>query len=266
MILRLLSLVTVILLSVGLAAAPVAAFDLSEESVTPQFSKFKPACFELLDCQTGKTFRYNSEQCGKRLAPMSTFKIFNALAGLDSGVLADANHLMKWDGQKRWADSWNQDHTLASAMRESVVWYFQNVAAAVGQTRMKKYMEAVHYGNEDISGGITKFWLANTLTISADEQVDFIKRLYFNQLPFSRKAMETVKRITELKKTEAGELHGKTGSNRENGKWILGWFVGYVIHDGRPYVFATNIQGEDGAWGKQAREITEQILHTAGLL
>jgi len=238
----------------------------SQESVAARFKDYKSACFELLDCKSGKTFRYNADQCSKRLAPMSTFKIFNALAGLDSGVLKGADHPMKWDGEKRWADAWNQDQTLATAMRESVVWYFQKVASGVGEERMKKYMQEVHYGNEDISGGITQFWLASTLSISADEQVDFVKRLYFDALPFSKRSMTIVKQITELKKTPLGELHGKTGSDRQAGKWVLGWFVGYVVHEGQPYVFATNIQSADGAWGKQAREITEQILQESGLL
>lgn len=197
---------------------------------------------------------------------MSTFKIFNSLAGLDSGVLKDANHPMKWDGQKCFYDSWNQDQTLATAMRDSVVWYFQRVASDVGEERMKKYIQSVNYGNEDISGGITQFWLAGTLSISADEQVDFIRKLYFDALPFSKRSMTIVKQITELKTTPQGELHGKTGSHNQEGKWVLGWFVGYVVHEGQPYVFATNIQAADGAWGKKAREITEHILQESGLL
>jgi beta-lactamase class D len=250
----------------GIFCSSVPAAELSEEAVAARFRNYKPACFELLDCKSGKRFRYNAEQCARRLAPMSTFKIFNALAGLDCGFLKNADHPMKWDGEKRWADAWNQDQTLASAMRESVVWYFQKVAAGVGEAKMKKYLQAAHYGNEDISGGITQFWLASTLSISADEQVDFIKKLYFDELPFSKHAMTVVRQITELKKTAAGELHGKTGSDRENGKWVLGWFVGYVVHDGQPYIFATNIQGTDDTWGKKAREITEQILQESGLL
>lgn len=242
------------------------AKDLSQDSVAPFFEKYKTGCFELLDCKSGKIFRYNPEQCSKRLPPMSTFKIFNSLAGLDCGVLKDANHPMKWDGKKRWIDSWNQDQTLASAVRNSVVWYFQNVAQSVGEARMKKYIESVHYGNEDISGGITQFWLGSSLRISADEQVNFVKRLYDDTLPFSKRSMQVVKEITELKKTQLGELHGKTGSDRQDGKDVLGWFVGYVVHDGQPYVFATNIQAEDAAGGKKAREISEEILGEAGLL
>ena len=242
------------------------SIEMSSESIAPHFKNYSSSCFEMLDCSTGKVFKYNPEQCSKRLPPMSTFKIFNSLVGLETGVLKDENHLMKWDGQKRWIDSWNQDQTLASAVKNSTVWYFQNVASAVGEERMKKFIQAAHYGNEDISGGITKFWLGSTLKISADEQVDLVKGLYSNSLPFSKRSMEIVRKITELKSTEKGELHGKTGSDRVDGKDVLGWFVGYVVHDKHVYVFATNIQGSDGAWGPKAREITENILTENGYL
>jgi beta-lactamase class D len=252
-------------LAAGFCLAADAA-ELNQESVAGRFKEYKTGCFELLDCSTGKVFRYNPEQCATRLAPMSTFKLFNALAGLDSGVLKGAAHKMKWDGEKRWVDDWNRDQTLATAMRDSCLWYFQKVAEGVGEKKMKEYMQAVHYGNEDISGGLTRFWLGNTLSISADEQVNFVRRLYFDELPFSKKSMKTVKEITGVKKTAQGDLHGKTGTDMVDGRYTLGWFVGYVVHKGQPYIFAANIQGSDGARGAKAREICQQVLQEAGLL
>jgi beta-lactamase class D len=248
------------------AASASTSTEPSEETVAPLFKPYENGCFELLDCRTGKIFRYNAEQCAKRLPPMSTFKIFNSLAGLDAGVLSDENHKMKWDGTKADIASWNQDHTLQSAVKNSVVWYFQKVASDVGEERMKKYIKSAKYGNEEISGDITQFWLGEPLSISADEQVQFIRKLYGDSLPFSKRSMKIVKKITEVKKTAKGELHGKTGTGGANGKRYLGWFVGYVVHEGKPYVFATNVQADDGAWGSKAREITEKILQTSGLL
>lgn len=250
-----------------IAAPPVMATQLSDKAVAPLFKSYKTGCFELLDCETGKyVFRYNPEQCAKRLPPQSTFKIFNSLAGLDCGVLKDANHKMKWDGRKYQMEPWNHDQTLASAMSNSVVWYYQKVAQDIGEERMKKYIQSAHYGNDDISGGITQFWLNNSLKISADEQVDFIRRFYAGDLPFSKRSIDIVKEITELKTTPKGELHGKTGSQGQGDKLVMGWFIGYVVHEGHPYAFATNIEGTDRTWGRKAREITENILVKAGLL
>src|SRR5438477_11876726 len=112
---------------------------------------------------------------------------------------------------------------------------------------MKKYIHLVHYSNEDLSAGITKFWLGTSLKISADEQIEFLKGLYHDKLPFFKRSMDIVNKIIRLKETPEGVLSGKTGSDLANGKGILGWFVGYVVHNGNPYFFATNIEATDGA-------------------
>jgi len=212
------------------------------------------------DTKTEHYIRYNPKLCSTQLSPMSTFKIFNSLVGLETGVIENENHSMVWDGTKRWNDNWNRDQTLQSAMTNSVVWYYQNLASSVGEERMKKFIQEAHYGNEDISGGITKFWLGNTLKISADEQVDFLKRLVNDDLPFSKRSMAIVRGLIRLEQTEKGSLYGKTGSNQVDNKWTLGWFVGYVAQPERIYIFATNIQAPDGASGIKARELTEQLL------
>jgi beta-lactamase class D len=173
---------------------------------------------------------------------------------------------MSWDGTKYVVASWNQDHTLQSAMTNSVVWYFQRVAASVNEERMRQFIAEANYGNQDISGGITKFWLGSSLKISADEQVEFIKRLVNDELPFSKRSMAIVRGLIRLAETPKGTLCGKTGTDRENGKNLLGWFVGYIAQPGRTYVFATNIEDSDDAWGPRARQLTEKILTEARIL
>ena len=51
-------------------------------------------------------------------------------------------------------------------MKQSVVWYYQELARRVGPERMQKWVTAFRYGNEDISGGIDRFWLESALRIS----------------------------------------------------------------------------------------------------
>jgi bla regulator protein BlaR1 len=238
---------------------------LTQEQLAQFFKGYKSS-FVLLDTKTGHYLRYNPQLCDMQLSPCSTFKIFNSLVGLETGVLKNENHPFTWDGTKYDITSWNRDHTLQSAVTNSVVWYFQHVASLVGEERMKKFIEEAHYGNQDISGGITKFWLGSTLKISANEQVMLLKGLVDDELPFSKRSMAIVRGLIRLKETDTGTLYGKTGSDMVKGKWILGWFVGYVVKPGRTFVFATNIQAADGAWGKKARELTEKLLTESGLL
>ncbi len=232
---------------------------LAQEQLEKIFEDYE-ASFVLFDTKTLSYVRYNPQLCSTQLSPMSTFKIFNALVGLETGVLENENHPMAWDGTKYDISSWNADQTLQSAMSNSVVWYFQRLASAIGEDRMKGFIQKVHYGNEDISGGITKFWLGSSLKISADEQVTFLNQLIDDQLPFSKRSMAIVRNLIKLDRIPEGALHGKTGSDWVNGKWILGWFVGYLAQPERTYIFATNIQAPDGAWGKTASELTMKIL------
>ena len=248
-------------------SAALAKFS-SQAEVVDLSSAFKgyTGTFLMLDEKTGKVICYNPERAKQRFSPCSTFKIFNALAGLDCGVLKGKNDLEKWDGKKDSRVELNKDHTLQSAMKDSVVWYFQRVAAKIGEERMNKYLHAVHYGNMDMSAGLTKFWLSDdSIKLSADEQIEFLKRLDKRELPFSETAMDTVSDIIKLKKTERGELSGKTGTLGKNNKRVMGWFVGYVKHDNDTYIFATNVAGND-VWGAKARQITETILEQRGLL
>ncbi|OLE78143.1 MAG: hypothetical protein AUF76_19870 [Acidobacteria bacterium 13_1_20CM_2_65_9] len=75
-------------------------------------------------------------------------------------------------------ESWRRDHTLASAMRNSVVWYFQRIAEKLGMARERDYLKRFDYGNADPSSGLTTFWLGQSLMISPDEQLRFLRRLY----------------------------------------------------------------------------------------
>jgi len=219
--------------------------------------------FVLYDLNLKRYIRYNPERCAERFIPASTFKIMNSLIGLETGIIPDADYVIKWDGTKYDIPAWNQDHTLRTAIQNSVVWYYQELARRVGEKKMQEYVDAAHYGNQDISGKIDTFWLEGGLRISAEEQVEFLKRLYKGELPFSQRSMNIVKEILVLEKTETYQLSGKTGS----GQRITpheSWFVGYLETKGNVYFFATNIEGSDGS-GDKAREIAQNILQNLGL-
>jgi bla regulator protein blaR1 len=223
-------------------------------------------CFVLYDLNNDSYTRFNPKRCDIRLSPCSTFKIPNSMIGLETGVISDQNHLYKWDGKKRWLDSWNKDHTLKTAISHSVVWYYQRLAEQVGQKRMSEYIKKLQYGNQDISSGLTTFWLGGSLKISAHEQIEFIKRFYKNDLPFTQRSINITKEILILEKNNEYTFRGKTGSGMVPDKTSWGWFVGYVTCDDNAYIFATNIEAQKGANGGAAREITKNILRSMSLI
>jgi beta-lactamase class D len=111
---------------------------------------------------------------------------------------------------------------------------------------MKRWIDTLRYGNDDISGEIDKFWLGGSLLISANEQVEFLKRLQRDDLPFSRRSMEIVREILVLEKTESCVLRGKTGFSVNGKDLAAGWFVGYIERAGNVYFFACNIASRNG--------------------
>jgi beta-lactamase class D len=225
-----------------------------------EFFSNENGTFLLRDVKTGKSFVYNQERATTRLTPESTFKVPNALIGLQVKAVRDEYDVKRWDGVKREFDTWNRDHTLGSAMRESAIWYYQEMARDIGEQRMKEWVQKISYGNEDISGGIDHFWLNSSLKISALEQANFIEKLYKEELPFDKPVMKTVKRMMIQEEGDHYTLYGKTGTRLSD--MGLGWYVGFIKVDNHSYVFITNVDGS----GTQAKNITLNILKKYNLI
>lgn len=228
-----------------------------------EFFPRQEGTFILKDMQTGKMFVYNPARASVRQSPCSTFKIMNALIGLQTKVVQDEYDVKRWDGINRELAAWNRDHTLGSAMRYSVVWYYQAMARDIGVERMQYWLDQGSYGNRDISGGIDRFWLSSSLTISPLEQLEFLEKLYTGTLPFDKDVMKTVKQMLLLEEEDTYTLYGKTGSSKDN----LGWFVGFVNVKGRAYLYATQLDSpQSSTGGPFAKKVTLDILKKYGLI
>lgn len=232
------------------------------------FNNYKGA-FVLYDAKNNYYIKHNEQRCRERYSPCSTFKIPNTLIGLETGVITDLNFGIKWDGTDYGREAWNKDQTLSSAMKNSTVWFYREIARRIGQEKMQDYINRIDYGNKDISGGIDKFWLISSLIISAEEQVEFLKKLNKGSLPFSERNVNILKSLIVQDSTEYYVFSGKTGSGyTENvgNKTGLGWFVGTVKPaNDNLFIFAVNIEG-DNADGMAAKEIAKNILKSMKLM
>jgi beta-lactamase class D len=208
----------------------------------------------LQNLKNDKVFIYDKQRSKVRYTPESTFKVANALIGLQTKAVSDEYEVKRWDGVIREFEDWNRDHTLASAMRHSVIWYYQAMARDIGAEDMQQYVNLIDYGNHDISGGIDQFWLDSSIRISAREQVQFIENLVEEKLLIDKQHMRTVKRIMINEEADSYVLHGKTGTRLSD--MGLGWYVGYIETDKGKWAFATNIDGS----GSKAKTITLDAL------
>jgi len=228
--------------------------------------------FVLYNRSSGETISVDALRSSQRLAPCSTFKIYNTLIGLELGLIKGPDDpWYTWDGVRRGYEVWNKDLTLREAFRFSAVPAYQILARKIGPERMKTYIDTIGYGTGDISSGTDTFWLPRegktSITISADEQAALLNRLLDGKLPFSEKNILILRDIMMVTETSKGTLYGKTGSGMDaEGKWNLGWFTGFVESGGEVYVFACNITGGENPSGIVAREIVEDVLKAKGLL
>ncbi len=246
--------------------------------VRNDFKKYFDECkvsgsFSLYDLRKNKYTLYNKKQFTEKFTPASTFKICSSLIGLESGVIADENFVIKWDGVKREREAWNHDQDLKTAYKNSTVPYYQELARRVGGERMKYWLDKAQYGNADTAGGIDQFWLSGGLRISPEQQLDFLLRLHNEELPFSKRSMKIVKNIMIEEETPAYTLRTKTGmaewdgDSAQRGK-AIGWYVGYVTRGNDVFVFATCIQTPKAgdSFAASRKTITRKILANLRIL
>ncbi|HWS90623.1 MAG TPA: penicillin-binding transpeptidase domain-containing protein [Pyrinomonadaceae bacterium] len=245
----------------------------TQPDLASYFKPYPAGAFVLYDLKRGAYVRYNEARCRERFSPYSTFKIPNSLIGLDAGVITDAEFRIEWDEKKYPAfnrdtlpfSAWWQDQTLRTAFKRSVVWYYRELALKVGEKRMKEYVDKLDYGNEDASGPLNGFWLNSSLKISADEQVEFLKRLHKEDLPVAKRSIKILKEIMTLEETPGYRLSGKTGGGSLGENRYLGWFVGYLETEENTYFFATEIEGPTYLSIRDERiAVTKRILADLG--
>ena len=224
--------------------------------------------FILYDLNKDHYLRYNPVRCKKRFIPAATFDIMISLIGLETGAVVDENSIIEWDKTEYHKPGWNRNHTLKSAITNSVDWYFQELARRIAKLDMWNYISKVKYGNMDISERIDSFWLNGKLRISQAEQIEILKKIYKNELPFSKKSIKVVKEILLLEKKSKYKLTAKTGSGIQHGK-LIGWFVGYLEKFNNVYFFATNVERgnfDNNEIRNATVEMTKNVLKKFGLL
>ena len=202
----------------------------------------------------------------QRFLPASTFKIANALIGLETGAIEGEEEVFRWDGTPKPRRGWERDHTLDSGMRESAVWMYQEVARRIGKARMREWLERLGYGNRDIAGGIDLFWLQGRLGISAYEQVDLLHRLSEGRLPATQRSQRLVRNALVAERGRGYTLFAKTGTSGQ-AKDPVAWWVGWVERQGRPIAcFAMNFAPRPSTRFDERFAIGRAILAEAGAL
>ena len=216
--------------------------------------------FVLYDLENDSWSIHDMDHATLRVAPDSTYKIYDALFGLEEGVITPEDSFIAWNGESYPFEAWNANQTLQSAMASSVNWYFQSVDEQLGTTSVYDYIKEIGYGNKNMSGDFSTYWMESSLKISPIEQVELLTQLQNNNFGFAPENINAIKDSICLSSSDAGTFYGKTGTGRVDGQDVNGWFIGYIETADNTYFFATNIGADSDATGGNATEITMSIL------
>jgi beta-lactamase class D len=240
------------------------------------------SCMVVADSDgTAQRWEGSAADCATRLSPASTYKIPHALIGLETGAITTTT-IEKWDGAAHpQQPKWNQDHTVLSSMKPSVLWFFQRLAPRIGAARAREWLQRLQYGNADTSGAITLYWVNDTLRISPGEQLAFLRKFYAGDLPVSKAHLDAVKGAMDqapgtvenargvhplAARWRAGiTLSSKTGATT-TADHAVSWLVGQLTVDGRRLVFVSAVWQENGVDGLDATRLAIERFVARGIL
>lgn len=243
------SLLTVLLLCMGCAhtspKAPAPTTIKPARKTEPAKPKTEPAASTnasvvIFNPKTQKWSFKNRDRAQKDWLPASTFKILHTLIALQSGVV-DKDEVFKWNGVRYQSKEWNRDQTLESAFKHSVIWVYQIIAKRIGTDRMQNYVDLCGYGNRCIEGKADSFWLDGGLRITSRQQIEFLRQLQAETLPFSPSHMRFVKKIMVRNGGKTWLMRAKSGW-AQRVKPQFGWLVGWVENGKDVWFFATNVE------------------------
>ena len=236
-------------------------------------------CVVLMDTQSGALlYQYNSDVvCGTPLPPCPTFNIPNALIALDSGAITPTT-VVKWDGTPQPVTAWQTNADMTKAYKNSIDWWWQDLANTVGHDGYVQALNRYGYGNKAVTGPATQFWegphVGGGLAISTRQQAEFIRRLYAGKLPVKTDTAAFVENLM-VNETRSGAaaapgayvMSGETGtcSSVADGSRSVGWWAGRLKTPKRDVVFAASLEAADGPPGEEVEQAMKDILADAGL-
>lgn len=214
---------------------------------------------------SNKSYVFNAKRANTQLLPASTFKIPNSLIALDTKVIKDEKEIIFWDRKKRFLDVWNKNQTLKTAFKYSCVWCYQYFASKLSLDIYNDYLTKLKYGNMKTGNDLTSFWLSGDIKISPYEQIEFLKKVYTEKLPFTSEHLRLVKKIMIEEKNNKYTLHAKTGWATSS-KNKHGWYVGYIETSKDIWFFSTNLLISDFKRLYLRKQLTLEVFKSYNII
>lgn len=206
--------------------------------------------FGLFDNGKGQFTIYNVVRYSdSAYLPASTFKIVNSLIGLETRQVKDSAAVITWDSVSRGRPECDRNMSMNDAFRISCPPWYQQLARRIGKDTMQHWLDTLGYGQRynkfAIADNLDTFWLDNSAKVTADEQLGLVKRLYFDQLPFTKRSQRIVREMMLWEDNSNYQLSYKTGWGTTEKGNALAWVIGWVEENKHPYFFVLQIESPD---------------------
>ena len=142
--------------------------------------------------------------------PASTFKILNALIGLQHHK-SNVDEVFIWKGEKRAFPLWEKDMNLTEAMQLSAVPVYQTLARRIGLDLMQQEVIRLQYGNQTIGQQVDQFWLKGPLKITPKQEAKFAYDLAMQKLDFDAEVQQSVQQMLRIESRAGSTLYAKSG-------------------------------------------------------
>lgn len=197
--------------------------------------------------ETQNTWIFNNEFDVKEgTPPGATFHLLHALIGLDLGLLSEAPEIYeRWDGINRYyfgnlMTQWNCNTNLDEALYYSNDWYFDRLAHELKPKDYYYFLNRLQYSNRVVRKDISGFWNYGGLLVTPEQQLEFLKKLYHNKLPFATKNQQYVLGKMLVDENPDYTLYGYNAYTVYKGK-ATDWWIGILKTRTDTYYFSTRI-------------------------
>lgn len=223
-------------------------------------------CFTMLQNTDGQITVYNMDLDTQRFQPSSTFHLVTSLVGLQTGRITNEDMVVRWDRLNRSRKEWNRNMNMKEAFRVGADPYFHQIATRIGTDTLKAWIDTLNYGNKIFSTETDSAWVNNTLKISPDEQLGLLKKLYFDQLPFRKSVMESVRNAMVKEENTLYKLSYVTGNGIDDSGQPIGWVSGWIEENLHVYFYVTFVRSANPSADltRMQIDITRDILKEYG--
>lgn len=230
-----------------------------DNSLKQYFDEYKTdGTFAMFNNANGRLTVYNLTLDTTRFLPAETFDIVTALAGLETGkISSDTMSIMISESKV----------DFMQAMKFNNAGYFSEISRRMGKDTLAVILDSLNYGNKNIGSVVDSFWNNNTLKVSNDEQLGFMKKLYFDQLPFRKSVLQQVKNAMVQEANTAYKLCYKTGAAKDEAQQIIARTSGWLEQGNHIYFFSCLTKNQNNSADPKAdvENISKKILAHLGV-